>query len=252
VPDHDRLPERRPSASFPRCPYPSSSNDDDSNEDTFLTDPEPQSPTTDARTRARARAKDRMRCVKYLVGNLKEQEDEDEPDGCRIEDMMRLIWLKATQDDIKQMMKWFREAEFSHDLAPTPPLLPKKKRRQVLENFPAIDKGGQEISFADLVDSGLVDESTAKDLRLQYDRSNTNRIDENLLLEMLCPNGYRAHPTVKTCTDSEGQPLVYVENGLFTGWVTAAKAFKWDLAAASNRETENKLYRGSTIFDIIS
>lgn len=193
-----------------------------------------------------------MRCVKYLVGNLKEQEDEDEPDGCRIEDMMRLIWLKATQDDIKQMMQWFREAEFRHDLAPTPPLLPKRKRREVLENFPAIDKGGQEISFEDLVDSGLVDESTAKDFRQQYDRSNSNRIDENLLLEMLCPNGYRAHPTVKTCADSEGQPLVHVENGFFTGWVAAAKAFKWDLAAASNRETENKLYRGTTIFDLIS
>ena len=38
----------------------------------------------------------------------------------------------------------------------------------MLENFPAIDKAGQDISFADLVDSGLVDESTAKDLKLQY------------------------------------------------------------------------------------
>merc|ERR1719335_1840266 len=80
-----------------------------------------------------------MRCVKYLVGNMKphdeEAEDGDEPDGCRIEDMMRLIWLKASQDDIKKMMQWFREAEFQNDRSTTPPLLPKRKRREVLENF---------------------------------------------------------------------------------------------------------------------
>jgi hypothetical protein len=191
-----------------------------------------------------------MRCVKYLVGNLKEQEDEDEPDGCRIEDMMRLIWLKATADDIKKMMQWFREAEFRCDRVQTPPLLPKMKRREVLENFPAIDRDGRDISFDDLVDSGLVDESTAKALRNQYDPEDTNRIGEPLLLEMLCPNGYRAHRSVRTCSDATGQPLIHVSSGNqnYTGWVPAVKAFKWDLHTACLASSAKNGYRGSTIF----
>jgi len=189
-----------------------------------------------------------MRCVKYLVGNLKEQEDEDEPDGCRIEDMMRLIWLKATADDIKKMMQWFREAEFRCDRVQTPPLLPKMKRREVLENFPAIDRDGRDISFDDLVDSGLVDESTAKALRNQYDPEDNNRIGEPLLLEMLCPNGYRAHRSVRTCSDATGQPLIHVSSGFYTGWVPAVKAFKWDLHTACLASSAKNGYRGSTIF----
>jgi len=174
-----------------------------------------------------------MRCVKYLVGQLKECEDENEPDGCVIEDMMKLIYLKATDADIAKMLQWFREAEFQGDRLPTPPLLPKRKRREVLENFPVIDKQREGITFEELVDSGLVDESIAKDLRLQHDRYNCNRIDEPLLLEMLCPNGYRAHRSVKTCSDATGQPLIHVSSGFYTGWVPASKGFKWDLQEAS-------------------
>jgi len=169
-----------------------------------------------------------MRCVKYLVGNIQTQDDEEEPDGCRIEDMMRLIWLKSTQEDIDIMLEWFRGAEFQADRATTPPLLPKKHKREVLENFPAIDREGKELSFEDLVDSGLVDHSVAQELKAQYDKSNTNRIGEALLLEMLCPNGYRAHKNVQTCADKQGQPLVYVDNGYNTGWIHSAKAFKWE------------------------
>jgi hypothetical protein len=171
-----------------------------------------------------------MRCVKYLVGNLKENEDEDEPDGCRIEDMMKLIWLKASQEDIDKMMLWFRQAEFQCDRASTPPLLPKRKKREVLENFPTIDQGDQNsyVTFEELVDSGLVDHSMARDLRRQHDRGNTNRIHEALLLEMLCPNGYRAHRDVKTCSDPSGEPLVYVSSGIYTGWVPTDRRSKWN------------------------
>jgi len=141
---------------------------------------------------------------------------------------MNLIWLKAKADDIGQMMQWFRQAEFGCDRVRTPPLLPKSKRREVLENFPEIDQGGREISFRELVESGLVEESTAKSLRQQYDRRNTDRIDKALLLEMLCPNGYRGHRGVETCSDEDGQPLIYIASEHYTGWVPATKAEKWD------------------------
>lgn len=167
-----------------------------------------------------------MRCVKYLVGSQSYDNDE-KPDGCRIEDMMRLIWLKSTPEDIDRMMNWFREAEFQNDRVSTPPLLPRRKRREVIENFPSIEIG-ETIIFQDLVDSGLIDESMAKDLREQYDRDGTGRITEDLLLEMLCPNGYRSHPDAQTAIDKYGQPLLYVSNGIFKGWIGASKAHKWE------------------------
>jgi len=168
-----------------------------------------------------------MRCVKYLVGNQPCDNGDDKPDGCCIEDMMRLIWLKSTPEDINRMMHWFREAEFQNDRAGTPPLLPRRKRREVIENFPLLE-AGQTITFQDLVESGLVDEATSRDLRDQYDRDGSSRISEDLLLEMLCPNGYRSHPDAHTAIDKMGRPLLYVENGIFTGWIVASKASKWE------------------------
>lgn len=188
-----------------------------------------------------------MRCVKYLVGNLKDNDENEEPDGCRIEDMMKLIWLKATDGDIHKMMQYFREAEFRNDRSKTPPLLPPKKRREVIENFPKIHESDRSITFEDLVQSGLVDQSMASDLQARYDPDNTNVITEALLLEMLCPNGYLAHNNVKTCFDAQGQPLVHVSTGLYTGWVASHKAFKWKQGAARRASIA---YRGSTIFDM--
>merc|ERR1712232_533216 len=53
-----------------------------------------------------------MKCVKYLVGNG------NDATSCNIEDMMKLIWLKATTTDVNQMIHWFKEAEFQRFRAP--------------------------------------------------------------------------------------------------------------------------------------
>jgi len=162
-----------------------------------------------------------MRCVKYLVGNAA-FEDDERPASCRIEDMMRLIWLSARQEDIDLMMSWFKEAEFEKGRVPTPPLLPPKKRRQITDNFPIRGADGGQMTWIDFRDSGLVDASIVKTLR---EKHGTNRfITEELLLEMFCPNGYRAHEGVKSVVDKDGQLLVKVENDLFAGWVMADKA----------------------------
>jgi len=157
-----------------------------------------------------------MRCVKYLVGSgMCDTGEDNQPMGCRIEDMMRLIWLKAQSTDIEAMMHWFSEAEFKRDRAPTPPLLPKRKRREILENFPMLEEG-QAVTFQDLRESGLVEERTIKDLE---DSSGGRGVTEGTILEMLCPNGYRALKEAKAASDSEGRPLEYVSNMYFTGWI---------------------------------
>jgi hypothetical protein len=168
-----------------------------------------------------------MRCVKYLVGNAAYDED-GAAQGCRIEDMMRLIWLKAEPEDTAMMLVWFREAEFEKDRVSTPPLLPPKKRRQITDNFTADVEG--RITWADLNDSGLVDGYMLKDLREKYTQAgnSSHYITEKILLEMLCPNGYRAHEDVSSVVDKEGVLLVKVKNELFEGWVAAHTAGRLD------------------------
>lgn len=154
-----------------------------------------------------------MRCVKYLLGT-------EGGKACTIEDMMHLIWLKATPEDITVMMRWFREAAYHQKRAPTPPLLPKRKRRELIENFRWINKENKgTISYQDLVDSGLVDSKMADDLMSKYDLDGSNDLDCNEFLELLCPNGYRAHADATQAVDKKGNQLCHMKNEYFEGWV---------------------------------
>lgn len=176
-----------------------------------------------------------MRCVKYLIGALKDEGDEDEkPQGCGIEDMMKLIWLKAQADDISKMMEYFREAAFETERSPTPPVLPPKKRRELIENFPKIDIPDRPFTIDDIADTGLVDDTVIKDLKNKFACNSKDVITETLLLEMLGPHGYRAHRDVKKCFNADGEPLVHVSTGAFTGWLPVEKAAKW-MIGATNR-----------------
>eukprot|EP00746_Dinoflagellata_sp_MGD_P003167 gnl/MRDRNA2_/MRDRNA2_106158_c0_seq1.p1 gnl/MRDRNA2_/MRDRNA2_106158_c0~~gnl/MRDRNA2_/MRDRNA2_106158_c0_seq1.p1 ORF type:complete len:516 (+),score=101.78 gnl/MRDRNA2_/MRDRNA2_106158_c0_seq1:176-1723(+) len=160
-----------------------------------------------------------MRCVKYLVGSGERDGDAGEGGGCTIEDMMKLIWLEAKQEDIHLMLKWFREAAFHQKRVPTPPLLPKRKRRELYENFRWLDRAGTgKITYRDLVDSGLVDEEMAQDLMRKYDTDGSGDLDGEEFLELLCPNGYRAHSGVREAVDAHGAQLTYISNSYFTGW----------------------------------
>lgn len=164
-----------------------------------------------------------MRCVNYLVGNATDG-DEDKATGCTIEDMLQLMWLKATKEDIDQMMNWFTESQFEMERVPTPPLLTKKKRREIIENFPFHDFSRGGISFQELLESGLADPATAKELWTTYagDDHPKVRLSEARLLEMLCPNGYRAHPAVQSAVGRDGQQLVLTSNEFFKGWTEQA------------------------------
>lgn len=158
-----------------------------------------------------------MRCVKFLVGNG----DCENATGCTIEDMMKLIWLKAIPEDIQVMLRWFREAAFYQERVPTPPLLPKKRRKELMENFHYLDRSRTgKISYSDLVDGGLVDWEMAMDLMEKYDTDGSGDLDSEEFLELLCPFGYRAHKNARSAIDDKGRQLAFISNTFFTGWTT--------------------------------
>jgi len=161
-----------------------------------------------------------MRCVKFLVGNG--ENGEDSATGCTIEDMMQLIWLRASREDLDAMMRWFREAQYEMDRVPTPPLLSKKKCREILENFTNVREEG--ISFHDLLESGVADRGVAAELWEEFGDRDSTRITKSQLLEMLCPNGFRAHSDVRRAIDRDGRQLVHISNEYFEGWAAAPKA----------------------------
>jgi len=161
-----------------------------------------------------------MRCVNYFVEKNKREGIDDEEGGCTIEDIMRLLWLKATDQDVKKMMNWFEEAELQKERIPQPPLLPERKKQQILANFPSFAKEKKHtISFSELLASGLFTEGALMVVEEQFGKELTKGMTQEELLEILCPNGYLAHKDVKQAVDVEGRPLAWVTNKIFTGWV---------------------------------
>jgi Ca2+-binding EF-hand superfamily protein len=164
-----------------------------------------------------------MKCVKYLVGSGEDENKlphEERRRGCTVEDMMRLIWLKSADEDVAVMLEIFKLAALHNKRLPTPKLLPKRKRHELLENFKWLDTNSNGIiSYGDLVDGGLMDEETANELMMKYDLDGSGDLDGEEFLEMLCPHGYRAHEGSKKVVDKEGRLITYVQNNDFTGWM---------------------------------
>jgi len=176
-----------------------------------------------------------MRCAKSLLG----QDARGILEGghisksasaakCTREAMMRMIWLKATEEDISLMNQIFDVYKIMLDRVTTPPLISKKKRRQLLENFNYLDteKHGI-IKYQDMWDGGLVDEPMMNELRAKYDRTGRGTINQDEFLEMLCPFGRRAHERVAEMHISEEEVIqkVYIDCGEldehedFSGWL---------------------------------
>jgi len=149
--------------------------------------------------------------------------------NCTREDMIRLIWPSAGDRDLFAMYQMFDLQKILSSRVKTPPLLPKKKHRQLLENFKFVDKQRRgHITYQDLTDSGLIDEEMMNDLRTRYDRSGQGIINQEDFLEMLCPFGCRAHDGVKEMLveDEVLIRLVYIDSrhlkcgvDQFKGWL---------------------------------
>lgn len=166
-----------------------------------------------------------MRCVKYLLESTPGG-DEDRPAACKVSDMMKLIWPKATRDDLDRMNDYFQRADYEKDRVKTPPPLPPKKRRQIMDNLNEVMAGGDSppdtVTWQDLVDSEMVTPAMVKDLKVRHGSQNVTHLSKEMLLEMFCPNGYLAHEGVTRVVDKSGRVLRRVDNDVFQGWVVAS------------------------------
>lgn len=183
-----------------------------------------------------------MRCIRFLVSMEQEAKV-----SVRKEDMMRVIWLKAEQEDIDHMSAVFQYYVLQKMQMPTPPILSKKRRRELVENFKALDKSNEgTIPYTDLVDAGLVDQDSMLQMRQEHDINSDGMIDVKEFLTIFCPYGMRAHEGVLQTVDKNGQAmsLVYCQCGdhEFHGWLLDSQ-----LEAAKNRCPQNELLYGDAL-----
>jgi len=185
------------------------------------------------------------RCVRYLAsrGGFGTCDHEDLDKGsrhrltgkCSMEDLMRLIWPRATEADIAAMFEIFAIHKLSSISVPPLRLLPARRRQELIENFRHMDRNCVgSVTYEDLVNQGLVDAKMARELRDQYDLDGIGSLNCLEFLEMLCPYGYRAHETVKYAIDKSGQGVSFVACSCgdlsFAGWL-----FDKDLVALRAR-----------------
>lgn len=161
-----------------------------------------------------------MRCVRYLVGRTGEHHVYRTVDRT---DLIRLLWLKATDEDVKAMEALFDLKKLSHATVEPPPLLPKRRKRELLENFRDLDSEGTGlVPYNELVLAGLTDKDMMKELREKYDKDGNGTLDFEEFLEMLCPYGFRAHEEVTVAVNKEGDAMRYATclcgDSRFSGW----------------------------------
>jgi len=170
--------------------------------------------------------------VRYLLGMPVQNPSAEGEDAapsrknclCTREEMMRLIWMKATDEDISAMMMVVSFIKLRELRAHTPPMLPRRKRKELVENFQYIDhhRKGQ-VRYHDMVEAGLVEHAIVVELQKQYDRGGDGMLDCEEFVEMLCPYGYRAHEGVRQAILLDGQCMskVTCEVGRhrFSGWL---------------------------------
>merc|ERR1712032_209402 len=116
-----------------------------------------------------------------------------------------------------------------------PPLLNKRKRRQLLGNFHYLDREGKgRILYTDLVEAGFVDVEMMHELMAQYDKDEDGSHDPEEFLEMLCPFGCRARESVTKVVDKKGRGMTLVvrdsEVDVFRGWLLDADLERLGLA----------------------
>jgi len=178
------------------------------------------------------------KCLKYfsmVLGPEGTSDSEDPQSPRRIsrkstatlskEDMMRLIWLKATDDDVAAMGTAFDLCLLQRAAVEPPPLIPRRQRRQLLETFKDLDfKSSGEIPFVALAEAGLADEEMCRHLQSRYDTDGTGTFTFERFLEMMCPYGFRAHERVTSTIDKDGRTVSWVTcfcGALeFRGWMT--------------------------------
>lgn len=161
-----------------------------------------------------------MRCVRWLMPKVQELGQE----GVTKEDMLRLMWLHATEEDMEQMDVMFDYCRLRAVAMKPPKLLRKQRRAELLDIFHELDRDNKgSVPFADLIDIGIADHSMIALLRAKYDKNRDGFFDRREFLEMLAPLGYRAHPMVDKVVCKNGKRMRWVSWSKgevhFEGWL---------------------------------
>lgn len=146
-------------------------------------------------------------------------------DRCSFAELLKLLWPQASAEDVSAMQSLISLAVLGLTRAKTPPMLPHDEHQQLVEHFKylaAKDHDGL-ISYSDLVQAGLVDAETSRELRHRYDLNRDGRIQLSEFLEMLAPHGFRTHEQQCRALDLDGHPMSCIAAAgggeQFFGWL---------------------------------
>mmetsp|Transcript_22102 Transcript_22102/g.39657 ORF Transcript_22102/g.39657 Transcript_22102/m.39657 type:complete len:635 (-) Transcript_22102:83-1987(-) len=116
----------------------------------------------------------------------------------RLEDVMRLVWCGASNDDLRQMRSWCDDLEAvgtrdKYRCSP-PPVLPQEEKNALQAVFQSFDSdGGGTVTASELISSGLMDIDSARKFISEVDQDGSGEIDMDEFCELMCPHGFRAH-----------------------------------------------------------
>lgn len=176
-----------------------------------------------------------LRCVRYLM-DLQDEEDGSagkKPRGLArgrivtLQELLRLVWAGAGDTEVAEMTVILDHYRLCKIAVEPPPLLAKKRQKELTASFNELDKEGVgKVPYPLLVQDGkggFVDEAMVAVLQKKYDRDRSGHFDLDAFLEMMCPPGRRAHPRVRSVVCKDGRALRFVEWAAsslsFEGWL---------------------------------
>jgi hypothetical protein len=135
--------------------------------------------------------------------------------------LLKLLWMRATQQDVSTMKTWCREVgkEPGMQKVPAPPVLSSKEYEELCSMFQHFDKKQNgKLYFEDLVEVGVVYPDEVERTREDWDRDNNGFLAMPQFCEMMCPVGFRATASSLVGHLSNGKRVLF--DGGIGGWRT--------------------------------
>eukprot|EP00931_Biecheleriopsis_adriatica_P037327 TRINITY_DN21406_c0_g1_i9.p1 TRINITY_DN21406_c0_g1~~TRINITY_DN21406_c0_g1_i9.p1 ORF type:complete len:594 (-),score=82.36 TRINITY_DN21406_c0_g1_i9:77-1858(-) len=175
-----------------------------------------------------------QRCVQFMVEMVRrnnsgidattDQYLPFESQLCSVEHLIRLLWLSASDDDVRIMKEKLQFRRIVQLSVPPPPVLSMAQRQEYRETFRCLDRKGKGvIAFEDLVDGDIICPGFAEELRKKYDANSDGTLQFEEFIEMICPEGFRPSAGVRKFQHPDGETMSLKKAELygeqFEGWL---------------------------------
>eukprot|EP00931_Biecheleriopsis_adriatica_P037324 TRINITY_DN21406_c0_g1_i3.p1 TRINITY_DN21406_c0_g1~~TRINITY_DN21406_c0_g1_i3.p1 ORF type:complete len:556 (-),score=77.41 TRINITY_DN21406_c0_g1_i3:77-1744(-) len=175
-----------------------------------------------------------QRCVQFMAEMVRRKNsgidattDRDLPfesQLCSVEHLIRLLWLSASDDDVRIMKEKLQFRRIVQLSVPPPPVLSMAQRQEYRETFRCLDRKGKGvIAFEDLVDGDIICPGFAEELRKKYDANSDGTLQFEEFIEMICPEGFRPSAGVRKFQHPDGETMSLKKAELygeqFEGWL---------------------------------